>query len=286
MVLVSAALTAVILPLVEGRQLDWPLWTWISLAVAPLLLTAFVAHQRRRARTGGSTLLDMSLFRERSFSAGLLVQLGFWSGQASFFVVLALYLQQGRGLHPLQAGLVFTILAAAYVIASMVASRLALRHDHRVICAGALVLACGHGLLFVAVARIGVAGSVAALVPGLVLVGAGMGLVLAPLATTILETVDPDRAGAASGMLTTVQNVGNAIGVAGTGVLFFGALHAGYAHAFELSVVELGLVLVVVAALTRLLASRRPAGSAGPIPAAREGAAPPRQVVAPPGDAR
>jgi len=228
----------------------------------------------------------MSLFRERSFSAGLLVQLGFWSGQASFFVVLALYLQQGRGLHPLQAGLVFTILAAAYVIASMVASRLALRHGHRVICAGSLVLACGHGLLFVAVARIGVAGSVAALVPGLVLVGAGMGLVLAPLATTILETVDPDRAGAASGMLTTVQNVGNAIGVAGTGVLFFGALHAGYAHAFELSVVELGLVLVVVAALTRLLASRRPAGSAGPIPAAREGAAPPRQVVAPPGDAR
>ncbi len=102
---------------------------WISLAVAPLLLTAFVAHQRRRARTGGSTLLDMSLFRERSFSAGLLVQLGFWSGQASFFVVLALYLQQGRGLHPLQAGLVFTILAAADVIASMVASGLALRHS-------------------------------------------------------------------------------------------------------------------------------------------------------------
>ncbi len=211
----------------------------------------------------------MSLFAERSFSAGLLVQLGFWSGQASFFVVLALYLQQGRGLHPLQAGLVFTILAAAYVIASMVAPGLALRHGHRVICAGALVLACGHGLLFVAVTRIGVTGSVAALVPGLLLVGTGMGLVLAPLATTILETIDPRRAGAASGMLTTVQNVGNAVGAAGTGVLFFGALRTGYAHAFELAVVELGLLLVVVAALTRLLAPRRSVdpGSVTPVAA-------------------
>jgi len=268
-VLVSAALTAVVLPLVEGRELGWPLWTWLSLAGAPLLLTAFVAQQRRRARTGGATLLDMSLFAERSFSAGLLVQLGFWSGQASFFVVLALYLQQGRGLHPLQAGLVFTILAAAYVIASMVAPGLALRHGHRVICAGALVLACGHGLLFVAVTRIGVTGSVAALVPGLLLVGTGMGLVLAPLATTILETIDPRRAGAASGMLTTVQNVGNAVGAAGTGVLFFGALRTGYAHAFELAVVELGLLLVVVAALTRLLAPRRSVdpGSVTPVAA-------------------
>jgi hypothetical protein len=54
-------------------------------------------------------------------------------------------------------------------------------------------------------------------------------------------------------MLTTMQNVGNAVGVAISGVIFFGALHAGYAHAFELAVGELAVTLVVVAALTRLL---------------------------------
>ena len=80
-----------------------------------------------------------------------------------------------------------------------------------------------------------------------------MGLVLAPLATTILESLAPERAGSASGMLTTTQNVGNALGVAISGVIFFGALHGGYAHAFELAVAELAATLLVVAALTRLL---------------------------------
>ena len=85
------------------------------------------------------------------------------------------------------------------------------------------------------------------------LVGAGMGLVLAPLASMILQSLEPERAGAASGMVTTMQNVGNALGVAVTGVIFFGALHSGYAPAFELALAELAVLLVLVAALARLL---------------------------------
>ncbi len=263
--LVTLALTAVVLPLVEGQAHGWPVWTWLSLAAAPVALAAFALQQRHVGHAGGSPMLELSLFRERSFSAGLLTQLVFWGGQASFFVVLALYLQQGRGLDPLQAGLVFTILAAAYVAASMLAPGLAVRHGRRVITSGAAVLACGHGLLVVAVAAIGVHGSIAALGPGLALVGTGMGLVLAPLATTILQTLEPERAGVASGMLTTMQGVGNAIGVAVTGAIFFAALHGGYAHAFELSVGELGVLLVAVAALARLL----PKGRRRRIPARR-----------------
>jgi MFS family permease len=114
------------------------------------------------------------------------------------------------------------------------------------------------------VADIGVGGALAALVPGLVLVGAGMGLVLAPLATVILQTLEPERAGAASGMLTTMQNVGNALGVAVTGVIFFGALRSGYAHAFELALAELALLLAGVAALSRLLPGRSRAAAASP----------------------
>ncbi len=255
--LATATLTAVVLPLLEGRQHGWPAWTLLSLAATPILLAGFVAQQRRLARRCGSPLIDMTLFRHRSFSAGLVTQLCFWAGQASFFVVLALYLQSGRGLHPLPAGLVFTILAAAYVVASMRAPALTARYGRAVIGVGAVTLACGHGLLLAAVADIGVGGSLLALVPGLVLVGAGMGLVLAPLASTILASLEPERAGAASGMLTTMQNVGNAIGVAVTGVIFFGALHSGYATAFELAVGELALLLLGVAALTRLLPGRQ-----------------------------
>ena len=252
-VLASAALTALVLPLVEGRQHGWPVWTWISLAAAPAFVAALVAHQRHVRARRGSPLVDLGLFRARSFSVGLLTQVGFWAGQASFFLILALYLQRGRGLKPLPAGLVFTILAGAYVVAATFAPGLSARHGRALISRGALVLACGHLLLLLAVADVGIRGSIAILAPGLALVGAGMGLVLAPLASTILTTLDPDQAGAASGMLSTMQNVGNALGVAVTGVIFFGALHGGYAHAFELSVAELAVLLLAVAGVSRLL---------------------------------
>jgi predicted MFS family arabinose efflux permease len=255
--LATLALIAVVLPLLEGRQHGWPVWTWLSLAAATVLLACFVLHQRRLTRADTGPLLDMALFRERSFSAGLLTQLCFWAGQGSFFVVLALYLQSGRGLKPLTAGLVFTILAVAYVATSMRAPTLTARYGRRTIGVGAVVLATGHAFLLAAVAVVGVGGSVAALVPGLLLVGAGMGLVLAPLASTVLQSLAPERAVSASGVMTTVQNVGNALGVALTGVIFFGALHSGYATAFELAVGQLAVLLVGVAALTRLLPRTR-----------------------------
>jgi MFS family permease len=101
----------------------------------------------------------------------------------------------------------------------------------------------------------GLHASVLALAPGLVLVGAGMGLAIAPLATIILTSAPPEHGGAASGVMTTLQNVGNAIGVAVVGVIFFGALHAGVAHAFQLSLVALAVILLIVLAITRLLPS-------------------------------
>jgi EmrB/QacA subfamily drug resistance transporter len=256
--LVTAGLTAVVLPLVEGRQHGWPVWTWVSLAAAPFILGAFVAHERRLGRRGGTPMLDTTLFAQRSFSAGLLTQFTFWGGQASFFLVLALYLQAGRGLSAMTAGLVFTILAASYLVASMASEGLLQRFGPRVLAVGALTLATGHGLLLAAVAEVGVGGSIAPLVPGLLVIGAGMGLVIAPLTTTILSGVDPQRAGAASGMLATTQNVGNALGVAVTGVIFFGALHGGYGHALQLSLAQLALLLVAAAALARLLPRQTP----------------------------
>jgi predicted MFS family arabinose efflux permease len=121
---------------------------------------------------------------------------------------------------------------------------------------GALALAAGHGVLLGAVTEIGVGGSVIALIPGLLLIGAGMGLIITPLTTTIMAELEPARAGAASGVMTTMQNVGNAIGVAVTGVIFFGALHGGYAHAFELALAQLAALLTLVAVVTRSLPKR------------------------------
>jgi MFS family permease len=129
-----------------------------------------------------------------------------------------------------------------------------------VIAGGGLVLAAGHALLLASVAEIGVRGDVGVLAPALALIGAGMGLLITPLMTIVLTDLDPETAGAASGMLNTAQQVGNSIGVAGIGVIFFGALDHGYSHAFELSLACLAGLLVAVAALSRLLPAPRTLG--------------------------
>jgi EmrB/QacA subfamily drug resistance transporter len=251
--LITVGLTAVVLPLIEGRAQGWPLWTWLGLAAAPIVLGVFGAHQRWLRNRGGEPLLDPALFRERAFTAGLLSTVAFFASMASFFLVLALYLQPGRGLGALQAGLVFTILAAAYLGTSLRAPELVARYGRTLPAVGGLVLAAGHATLAAIVSQIGVGHDVLLLTPGLLLVGAGMGLVLTPLTTTVLESMPPARAGAASGALSTMQNVGNALGVALIGVVFFDAVHAGYAHAFVRSSLVLAGFGLALAVLTRLL---------------------------------
>lgn len=80
-----------------------------------------------------------------------------------------------------------------------------------------------------------------------------MGLCITPLTTVVLGHADPERAGTVSGALATMQQVGNAVGVAVTGAIFFGAASRGVDHAFELAAVELACLLTAVAGLTRLL---------------------------------
>lgn len=108
----TAAVVALVLPLIQGRSLGWPVWTWLCLAGSAVLFAVFVAHQRRLGATGGDPVLDTALFRERGFAAGALAQLVFWTGQGSFFLILALYLQAGRGLDALASGVVFLAIGA------------------------------------------------------------------------------------------------------------------------------------------------------------------------------
>jgi predicted MFS family arabinose efflux permease len=93
--------------------------------------------------------------------------------------------------------------------------------------------------------------------PALVLVGAGQGLSITPLTTTVMFHSTPEHAGAISGALSTMQQVGNALGVAITGAVFYGAFGEGYSKAFGRSLIELVILLAGVALLTRLLPGRR-----------------------------
>ncbi|WP_148283212.1 MULTISPECIES: MFS transporter [Kitasatospora] len=219
LLLATAALTSICLPLIEGRQRGWPLWTWLLLAVGPLLLTAFTTQQRRLRRAGGSPALDLRLFRERAFSVGLIAQLAFWTSMASYFLVLALYLQQGRHLTPIGSGLVFGVLGAGYLAASTTARHLAARIGRHAITVGCALRAAG--LLLELWAVTGDGRSLWWLLPGLLLDGGGMGLSFAPLTATVLARVPAASAGSAGGVLSTGLQVGNALGVGLIGLVFY-----------------------------------------------------------------
>lgn len=245
--LISAALVAIVLPLVEGRQYGWPTWTWISLGVAVVLIAEFVWWERRVS----TPLVDLALFRERAFSAGMLTTLTFFAGMASFFLVLALYLQLGRGLGPLESGETFSLLGIGFLASSMASQRLAARYGRQALAAGALVLAVGLVLF-----RVTADGSTLSLIPAFVVDGAGIGLVMAPLTATVLSGLTPQHAGSAAGMLSSTQQVGNALGVALIGIVFYGA-GPNVVHAFEVSIPYLVGLAIGVAALVQLLPRRR-----------------------------
>ena len=255
--LIGAALVAIVLPLVEGRQYGWPAWTWISLGIAVVLLAEFVWWERRVAARGRTPLVDMSLFRERAFSAGMLITLTFFAGMASFFLVLALYLQLGRGMGALESGEIFSLLGIGFLATSMASQGLAAKYGRQTLAVGALVVALGLVLF-----RISADASTLALIPAFVVDGAGIGLVMAPLTATVLSGLTPQHAGSAAGVLSSVQQVGNALGVAIIGIVFYNA--AGSAatggaivHAFEVSIPYLVGLAVAVAALVQLLPKRR-----------------------------
>ncbi|MFE3499594.1 DHA2 family efflux MFS transporter permease subunit [Kitasatospora sp. NPDC059160] len=251
--LATVGLTALVLPLIQGPGLGWPLWTLLCLGAAVAVLVAFAVHQHRS--TGrGTPLVDTRLFRGRAFGTGLLAQLVFWLGQASFFLVLALHLQLGRRLDALGAGLVFTAIGLGYLLTSNATHRVTARlGEPRTITVGGLLMAAGLGLLAFA-ADAGADGSVWWLAPGLFVDGLGMGLVIAPVTTVALAAVEPQLAGAAAGAVATVQQVGGAVGVALIGLVYYGA--GDPTAAFVRSTAVLAVLELVLVGLVRLVPRR------------------------------
>src|ERR1700761_4424531 len=194
-ILVTAGLIAVILPLVDGRQAHWPAWSWALLAAAGPILAGFFTHQAWRRRHDRTPLVDLTVLADRAVGAGLVATGLFYCAMASFFVVLALYLQEGRGLSALGSGAVFTVVGAGYLAASMVAPAMTDRLGRQWPALGGVVMAAGYAALALAShAGSSTAGSSQAgpghgtlpLLLPLLVTGIGMGMLTAPLTGIVL----------------------------------------------------------------------------------------------------
>ncbi|MFP9530817.1 MFS transporter [Pectobacterium brasiliense] len=225
--LVSVGLTLLLVPLIEGPGQGWPAWSLWMLATATLLLAMFYRQQERRQRSGHLPLVDMRLLAQRRFLLGVLLVLLVYSTSSSFFLCFALLVQTGLGLDPFLAGSIFAPCSVGFVLASLAAPRLVARWGTVAIVAGALVYAVSIGLLIMQVQLAGADLVAVRLIPVLVVVGAGQGFIMTPLLNLVLGFVDEVQAGMASGVISTVQQVGAALGVAVVGILFGTALTTG-----------------------------------------------------------
>jgi MFS family permease len=169
-------------------------------------------------------VLRTRLFRVPAFAAGLGLQLAFAAGLQGFFLIFTIWVQAGQHFSPLRAGLTAIAFSAGSFILAPVAVPMAQRNGRPVLVAGAALMAAGVAAVDVGAHYIGTGTSPWPLVPGLVVAGAGLALLVIPLVNVVLAAVPAEAAGGASGVFTTAQQVGGAIGIAAVGTVFFGYL--------------------------------------------------------------
>ncbi len=208
----STGLTLLLVALIEGPAQGWPGWSLWSLGTAMALLALFFRQQERRRVRGGAPLVDMQLLSQRRFALGAVLVLLVYSTSSSFFLCFALLMQTGLGLDPLVAGSIFTPCSVGFMLASLAAPRLVARFGTHAIVVGALVYMLSIGGMIVQVSMAGAALVAVRLIPALIMVGVGQGFIMTPLLNVVLGFVDKTQAGMASGVVSTVQQVGAALG--------------------------------------------------------------------------
>lgn len=224
-VYVAVALATLVYPLIEGRSLGWPLWLLAFPALSASLSLVFWRRQIRLGRLDRLQTLPPGLIRAPGFVAGVVTVMVLISGMAGTMVTLAIFLQSGLGLTPAAAGLAIAPHPAAAMVASMLSGRLGSRRLGSRILLGIVTLFLGMVWLLL---DVGASESGSDILGPLLLVGAGGGTAFVALFQVALSQVSAPDAGAGSGALQALQQVGIALGIAVVGQLFFARL--GEAH--------------------------------------------------------
>jgi EmrB/QacA subfamily drug resistance transporter len=256
--LIAAGLLLLSVPLLEGQDAGWPPWMIACLIASLPTFALFAAYERRFAARGGSPLMRAGLFRNPGFAGGVPIGMCFVASYAGFLLLLAVYLQTGLGFSALRSGLVYTPAALGFFAGSLWAPRLVRLLGRQVLTAGYATAALG---LLATAATVWSAGTSLAgwqLAPTLLIAGLGQGLGMSPLVGTIIAGLEPADAGAGAGVATTTLQVGNVLGVALGGLLFFTLVGTGhgelaYAHAYAEALPACAGLLVIAALLVRRL---------------------------------
>ncbi|MGC0142104.1 MFS transporter [Pseudactinotalea sp. Z1732] len=246
LVLLTGATLAIMLPFLQAGAGGW---IWSLLGLAAVLVFLWLRWERRYKDRGRSPMVDLALFRIRTFANGALLIGLYFTGMTSVWVVVALYLQLGQGYSALEAGLVGLPSAITSAIAAAIAGRYVVRVGRIIVLFGIgmlLVGVAGSGMVLVLHERLGI--SIWWLLLSMAFIGFGQGNVVSPNQTLSLREVPLSYAGSAGGVMQTGQRIGTAVGIALNTAIFFAAKAVwGWTPAILLAFASIAIIVIVSA---------------------------------------
>jgi len=263
----TPTLFAFALPLVLGQGDHWPVWGWVLLGLSVVGGVFFVQVERWVERRGGSPVMPSRILRLPGFSLSISVLVVTFALMTGGFFAVTLHLQGALGYSPLKAGLAFAPGALAVFVISMRWRTFPPSWYSRMIPLGFLLMAVSMAGMAL-VLRNGTSGGFLRLALQ-TLNGAGLGLAYSPLLGLTLARVPVAEAADASGVVSTVTQVGQALGVAIFGTLFLNlaaripatsSIHPATLAASSHAMVVVGFVSAGVALVAGAVSLRLPRG--------------------------
>jgi MFS family permease len=231
----------------------------IFLVVGAAFLLAFFLFIRSRERAGKEALLSTGLFKNRTCNLALVTQNIQWLLLMGTSFVVAVFLQTVRGYNAIETGVIFTAATLGVLLTSFGAERFAKRRTQKtLIVAGFVVTVAGIGLLL---GLVRASDDVLAFVPGLFLVGSGLGIMLTPSVNLVQSSFPEELQGEISGLSRSVSNLGSSFGTAIAGTILVSSLATGN-RSYALAMVALMVVGLIGLAAAMFLPAKveRPEG--------------------------
>lgn len=217
--LLVLTLACFIYPIIQGRELGWPFFIIVIFGMSIGIALLFFWQQRSRQKKGKLNLIDVSVFKHRDFTIGLLASVFYFMVQDSYFLINVVLLQTGFGISSFDTGLYFVFQGVGYVVASLLSIRFITEYGKFVLIFGVLLMIVS--LFFHIVFLDGTAANKTFLPFIFFAYGIGCGTVLPSLLTVSLRSLPSSFAGMASGTYSTFQQTAIALGVGIIGGLFF-----------------------------------------------------------------
>jgi EmrB/QacA subfamily drug resistance transporter len=229
-VMAGAGMFLLVFPLVQGRDLGWPVWSLAMLVCSVVVLGTFARYQLRRRQQGQTPLVELSVFAKRSYASGVAFVVVFFGAVVGFSLSVGLFLQLGLGFSPTRASLTMAAWALGAFLGSGFSATMMTKLGRRILHIGLALMGAGVAALYVVFTAADVLVGSGHLIAPLVIFGAGMGMIFVPLFDIIMGDIEDREVGSASGLLESIQQLGATLGVAVLGTAFFGVAGSPTAH--------------------------------------------------------